>query len=193
MSNGEDPVAALVAAARDGDHGSWLELVARFDGMVHAVPARFRLQDADADDVVQSTWLSAFEQIGRLRAPERFGGWLRAIARNECRDACARADRECPAEGLDDAVEEPSPGPELLILRAESNRAVRAAVAELPRRSRVLVETLFFAPQNDYAAVARITGMLARWRRADPGTGAARPVGPAGAAVPTPSRGPGDV
>jgi RNA polymerase sigma factor (sigma-70 family) len=159
MANGEDTVAALVVAARNGDHGAWLELVARFDGMVHAVAARFRLQDADADDVVQNTWMNAFEQIGRLQAPERFGGWLRAIARNECRDACARADRERPADGLDDAVEEPSPGPELLVLRAESDRAVRTAVAELPRRSRVLVETLFFAPQNDYAAAARITGM----------------------------------
>lgn len=159
MPDSEHTVADLAVAARAGDNQAWLELLARFDGMVRAITARYRLRDADAADAVQATWLSAFEQIGRLRQPERFGGWLRAIARNECRDTCARADREHPSEDLDDTVVETSAGPDVLVLRADCVRAVREAVAELPRHSRVLVECLFFAPQTDYAFASKITGM----------------------------------
>lgn len=149
----------LVTAAQAGDHRAWLQLLARFDGMVHGVAWSFRLQDADVADVVQNTWLSAFEKLGALREPDRFGGWLRTIARNECKDACMRADRERPVEDVAAAAAEPRPGPEALALRAETALAVRAAVATLPYRSRILLERLFFAVHSDYADVARETGI----------------------------------
>ena len=154
----EDTLEDLVAAAQAGDQRAWLELLARFDGMVHGVAGSFRLQDADVADVVQSTWLSAFEKLGALREPDRFGGWLRTIARNECKDACVRADRERPVEDVT-AVEDPRPGPEALAVRAETALAVRTAVATLPHRNRILVERLFFAVPSDYASVAQETGI----------------------------------
>ena len=148
----------LVGAAQAGDHPAWMQLLVRFDGMVHGVARSFRLQDADVADVVQNTWLSAFEKLSALREPDRFGGWLRTIARNECKDACMRADRERPVEDVA-AAAEPRPGPEALAVRAETALAVRAAVATLPYRSRILLERLFFAVQSDYADVARETGI----------------------------------
>lgn len=154
----EERVADLVVAAQAGDLSAWPRLTARFDGMVRATAARYRMQDADAADVVQSTWLSAYEQLGALREPERFGGWLRVIARNECLDVWAHAARERPAEELVAAVVDSSPGAEELVLRAEAARAVRVALAGMPGQSRTLVEELFFLGPVDYAAVARSTG-----------------------------------
>ena len=40
---------------------------------------------ADADDVVQNTFLAAFRNFGTLRDPAAFKAWLLAIAKNECR------------------------------------------------------------------------------------------------------------
>jgi len=40
---------------------------------------------ADADDVVQNTFLAAFRNFGSLRDPSSFKAWLLAIAKNECR------------------------------------------------------------------------------------------------------------
>ena len=158
MRADEDTLEDLVAAAQAGDHRAWLELLERFYGMVHGVARSFRLQDADVADVVQNTWLSAFEKLGALREPDRFGGWLRAIARNECRDTCVRAGRERPVDEVA-AGEDPRPGPETLAVRAETALAVRAAVATLPHPNRVLVEHLFFAVPSDYARVAQETGI----------------------------------
>ena len=40
---------------------------------------------ADADDVVQNTFLAAFRNFGSLRDPAAFKAWLLTIAKNECR------------------------------------------------------------------------------------------------------------
>ena len=158
MQTGEGTLVDLVLAARAGDDTAWRGLVARFDGMVRAVAAACRLQDSDVADAVQTSWLNAYEQIGSLREPERFGGWLRAIARNASVDICLRAGRERPADDLGVAVADPGLGPEALALRTEVVRDVRAAVATLPLRNRLIVECLFFAGAA-YATVAGETGM----------------------------------
>jgi DNA-directed RNA polymerase specialized sigma24 family protein len=36
--------------------------------------------EADAQDLLQETLLAAFLGLGRLRAPDRLGGWLHTIA-----------------------------------------------------------------------------------------------------------------
>jgi RNA polymerase sigma factor (sigma-70 family) len=159
MERSERTLEELVRAAEDRDPIAWLELIRRFDGMIHAVARGFGLQDADAADVAGATWLLAFEQRHTLRSPERFGGWLRAIARNQCRDTCVRIDREQPAPDAGETEAEQTPGPEPLLLRREIAVAVRAAVADLPARSRCLVHQLFYGPEPDYASVAQATGM----------------------------------
>lgn len=48
---------------------------------------RFKLSSrADADDILQETFLTAFEKFDALRDKERFKPWLLSIARNKCRD-----------------------------------------------------------------------------------------------------------
>ena len=77
----ERTVTELVRAAADGDGRAWGEIVVRYGDLVRATVAGFRLQQADAADAVQNTWLRALERIGTVREPERLGGWLTTVAR----------------------------------------------------------------------------------------------------------------
>lgn len=48
---------------------------------------KFRLPSkADAEDVLQEVYLTAFEKFGQLKSPERFRPWILSIARNKCAD-----------------------------------------------------------------------------------------------------------
>ena len=94
-------VTLLVRAAHDRERGAWEELVARYQGLVHAVVGSFRLQEADVADAVQNTWLRALERLDTVRDPQCLGGWLATVARRECLALLARASRESPME-LDD-------------------------------------------------------------------------------------------
>jgi RNA polymerase sigma factor (sigma-70 family) len=155
----ERTVAQLVVTAQAGDHRSWDELVARFDGMVHSVAAGFRLQDADTADAVQSTWLHAVEQLQAVREPERFGGWLRTIAQRECLTLRAGRRREHLDARAGEHVAEPEPGPEDQAVRAELRRAVRTAVETLSGRGRMLVEAQYFQPRTGYTMMAAAADM----------------------------------
>jgi RNA polymerase sigma factor (sigma-70 family) len=157
-SPNECTVEELVVAARSGDTAALAELVYRYDGMVHAIAMTYRLQPADVADAVQNTWLHAVERLGALREPERFGGWLRTIANRECLTVRTQGRRVYLDERLDEHVVDAAPGPEALLVQAETVRAVRAAVGSLTGRNRVLVETLFYCTR-DYTLVAQTAGM----------------------------------
>ena len=77
-----DP-SGLVRAAAGGDQGAWDALVARYVGLVWATARSYRLEDADASDVVQTTWPRLVEHLDRLRDPAAVGSWLATTARNE--------------------------------------------------------------------------------------------------------------
>jgi RNA polymerase sigma factor (sigma-70 family) len=155
----ERTVSDLVQTATDGDRAAWAEIVARYGDLVRATVAGFRLQQADAADATQNTWLRAVERIGTVRDPERLGGWLATTAARECLGVLRRARRELPVEAFVEQVASTAPSPETRVLCAERNRAVDVAVAGLPARRRQLVEAIFRGHDNDYAQVSQQTGM----------------------------------
>ncbi len=155
----ERTVTELVRAAADGDGRAWGEIVARYGDLVRATVAGFRLQQADAADATQNTWLRAVERIGTIRDPERLGGWLTTTAARECLAVLRRSKRELPVDAFIDQVAWAGPTPETRVLRAERDRAMDAAVADLPTRRRELVNAIFRGHEGDYANVARTTGM----------------------------------
>ncbi len=155
----ERTVTELVRAAAEGDGRAWAEIVVRYGDLVRATVAGFRLQQADAADAMQNTWLRALERIGTVRDPERLGGWLTTTAARECLAVLRRSKRELPVDAFVDQVAWTGPTPETRVLRDERDRAVDAAVAQLPTRRRQLVDAIFRGPDNDYAQVAQVTGM----------------------------------
>ncbi len=83
MNDLASDAAALVRAARGGDGSAFTMLYDRYHRMVHAI-ALARVNPADADDVVQEVFLSAYRELHSLREEGAFGGWLATIARNRC-------------------------------------------------------------------------------------------------------------
>jgi RNA polymerase sigma factor (sigma-70 family) len=156
---GDRSTTELVEAAGRGVPQAWDELVTRYGALVRAVAARYRLQEADAADVVQTTWLRVLERLHTLHDPERFGGWLATITSRECLALLRRAHRELPEEDIAAGRPVTGPGPEALLLTAEVRAAVGEAVAGLPPRRRELVQQLFYQPDPAYREVARTMGM----------------------------------
>jgi RNA polymerase sigma factor (sigma-70 family) len=155
----ERTVTELVNAAANGEGRAWGEIIARYNDLVRATVAGFRLQQADAADAVQNTWLRALERIGTVREPERLGGWLTTTAARECLAVLRRSKRELPVDAFVDQIAWTGPTPETRVLCSERDRAVDAAVAQLPTRRRELVNAIFRGADNDYVQVSRSTGM----------------------------------
>jgi RNA polymerase sigma factor (sigma-70 family) len=173
--------AALVLAARRGDHAAWQELVERFGRLLRAICRAHRLNAADTDDVIQTTWVRAVEHIGRIHDADRFASWLATVARRECLRALRRHARVRPCEEEQlHARADPAADPAAKVLEAERRHAVRAAVHRLAPRDRTLLVRLFNDTDPSYADIGRELGMpigsigptrgriLERMRRVEP-------------------------
>jgi RNA polymerase sigma factor (sigma-70 family) len=150
--------AALLRAAGDGDRAAWEEIVRRYRGLITATVRSFRLQDADAHDAEQRTWLRLVEHHRRLRDPEHLGGWLATTASREClgilRGHRGVADLE-DADGLPD----PYGDVEQRVVDADEAEHLWNVVTLLPPRGRAVVHALFAEERLPYAEVARATGI----------------------------------
>ena len=126
--------AAVLARARQGDSEAFRALVERHSRSVFRLALRMTGNEQDAEDVVQESFLRAYQQLGRFESRANFGTWLYRIVANCSVDLMrAKQARHDSARGdsLDEAVELPAidlPGPERLAQSAEI-RAARAGGA----------------------------------------------------------------
>ncbi len=136
-------VTDLVARARKGDMQAWDALVGRYDPLLWSICRRHRLADADADadDVVQSVWLSLVDQLHMVRDPAALPGWLATTTRRECLRVLRAARGLLGQQVL--AVEilrdEQSGTAEQDLLAAERHAALREAFLALPPSGQQLI------------------------------------------------------
>jgi len=129
---------ALAERAARGDAQAFAALVTRHKVSLYNYVRRYVGSADDAYDLLQQTFFSAWLALGRYDAQLPLVAWLRAIARNKCRDLARRtkvmrvlmiADWSVPASRVADA----SAGPEEKWIEEEGLRAIDAAIADLPR------------------------------------------------------------
>ncbi|CAN7387008.1 sigma-70 family RNA polymerase sigma factor [Phenylobacterium sp. LjRoot164] len=70
----------LAALAATGDRSAFGELVRRHGSAVRGLLRRMGAPPAEADDVAQDAFLTAFERIGEFRGQGTFVAWVRKIA-----------------------------------------------------------------------------------------------------------------
>jgi len=164
---------ALVRAWLGGDAAAFGALVARHQGLVLAIVRRYAATPEDARDLVQRTFLRAFEAV--RRAPRRepggvpFRRWLVRVAVNLARNHRRDAGRWGPpaTEAALQAVPAGGPGAsEALEARDRARVAawLRAAVHRLPPRQREVLTLRVDAelPFAEIAAVLDVTENAAK-------------------------------
>lgn len=78
--NAED--VALVERIQSGDFQAYEELVRRYSDRVYRLAWGFVKNDAEAEEVVQDTFLNAYRAIDRFRGASKIGSWLYRITVN---------------------------------------------------------------------------------------------------------------
>jgi len=153
-------VAELLRRIGEGDPAAWDEIFRRYGTLVSATVRLFQLQEADALDAMQMTWLRLAENIHGVRFPERLGGWLASTARHECLRSLRQIKRGPQlTDVVAETVADPSADPEQRIIDAHTTQTLRKLIDELLPRRRRLLQMLFTDDPCSYAELARITGI----------------------------------
>lgn len=133
--NSPDPIHAFHA----GDPTLFRRIVERHSPGLLALALAYWDDPDRAHDVVQATWIRAFDRRRQLTAWPSLTGWLRAICRNVCRSEGRKAAvRERDLRPCDAPVPLREPADALAEERA-LQRAVADALAQLPPRQREVV------------------------------------------------------
>jgi RNA polymerase sigma-70 factor, ECF subfamily len=74
---------ALVARAREGDAAAYSELVGRYERKIFRLAKHITQNDEDAEDVLQESFLKAYEHLPDFQGQSKFYTWIVRIAVNE--------------------------------------------------------------------------------------------------------------
>ena len=146
------PESALVVLAQAGSDAAFEELVRRRHRAVRGLLRRVSGDPALGDDLAQETFMHAWKNLRRLRAPAAFGPWLRQIAVNIWLQHARRA--RIPME--DFVQEEPAADSDApnVTRRVDLERAL----ARLRPPERLCV-VLAYAEGMSHGEICRATGM----------------------------------
>lgn len=100
--------ADLVARAARGDEWAHEAIYRRYVRLVASIAQRLLREPAEVDDVIQETFLIAFEQLPQLDTPSALRGWLAriAVSRVHRRFRFRRVTRLWSADELEARLEE---------------------------------------------------------------------------------------
>jgi RNA polymerase sigma-70 factor (ECF subfamily) len=99
----------LIARVRRGDVEAYNLLVSRWEKRVFNYLLRITGSPDDALDLSQDAFLKAYQNIGKLDDPARFGPWLYRIAHNEAYSTFRKRRPETPLEDVGMELN-PAPG-----------------------------------------------------------------------------------
>ena len=135
----------LMTRAQAGDMSAFESLVSRHEDKVYGLALRMTRSEADAAEITQDTFLSAYQHLSEFRGEAAFGSWVHRIAAN---NALMRLRRQKVLDIVSDEIT----GPEFTergslaelpdsdwskraddkVLDDELGRAIRAATDALP-------------------------------------------------------------
>jgi RNA polymerase sigma factor (sigma-70 family) len=130
--------AALGAALHAGDQSALASLYDRHMPAIYDFLARYLRDPSSAEDVVQNTFLRAWERRETLHQPSGVRAWLFTIAHNLATNQLTRGRNADPIDERFDLAA-PGPGPEQEAASKEASELVWAAASSLePRQYAVL-------------------------------------------------------
>jgi len=94
----------LVAQSRDGDGRAFGELVRRYEGKIFRLAQHVTQNREDAEDVLQETFLKAYEHLDQFQGTAKFYTWIVRIAVNQALMKLRRR-RTDRSVSLDEAID----------------------------------------------------------------------------------------
>ncbi|HET7478502.1 MAG TPA: sigma-70 family RNA polymerase sigma factor [Rubrobacteraceae bacterium] len=146
----------LVVRTLAGDVRSYEELVRRYERLVGRILYPYARREVSVEDLVQETFLRAYDRLETFNPDYRFKTWLLAIANNLGVDTLRRRREVVEFNPETHAGSASSAGgPESLALEADRSRVVQEAIMTLPETYSVPL-ILRYTEEMSYAEIADV-------------------------------------
>jgi len=129
-----------IARVLDGDTKTFGQLVQRYQKLIYRLAYSYVGNHDDADDLVQSIFLRAYDKLSSFRGESAFKTWLYRIGVNHCLNHVAKDQRrkEQQLESLPE-IASPDPTPLDTFSRKWKEEVIRQAIRRLPEKQQKVV------------------------------------------------------
>ena len=152
-SRTDDELVGMIRAGGATREAAWFDMLRRYSSKMYGVARSFDIDEATAEDLVQTAWLRFLERADQLRDASSVGPWLCMIVRNEARRLVTRR-RVVPVADGWEARPADSPQPAAGLIATEQAVALRSAFARLGDDCRQLLMLMLADPPMSYDEIA---------------------------------------
>ncbi len=149
----DDELIGMIRAGGDAREAAWSDMLRRYTPKMFGVACSFDIDQATAEDLVQTAWLRFLERSDQLRDTSSVGPWLCMIVRNEARRLVTRRRTVPVSEGWESRAADLPPAAAGLIA-TEQAVAMRSAFARLGADCRQLLGLMMADPPLSYDEIA---------------------------------------
>jgi RNA polymerase sigma-70 factor (ECF subfamily) len=157
----------LVHASKNGDVAAFEELVKRYDRKLFRIAQHVTHNREDSEDVVQETFLKAFQHLGEFRETSQFSTWLIRITLNQAlmklrkqrraiREVSLEEHFQAEGDMLPMEVTDWAPNPEQLYSASELRNILIKALKEL----RPILRAVFVLRDVEGLSIAQTAEVL---------------------------------
>jgi RNA polymerase sigma factor (sigma-70 family) len=147
----------LIEACSNGDQKAQFQIYKLYYKAMYNISLRIVNNQMEAEDIMQESFLSAFEGIARYNGTVTFGAWLRSIVQNRSIDSL-RKNRKMSFENIEALGEGDENLCDHQVMAEESDiimRRILAVIKYLPAKARNIF-VLYFLEGYDYAEIGEI-------------------------------------
>lgn len=143
----------LVEQCKANDRNAQLRLYRKYCEGMFCVAMRFLKNEGDAEDVLQESFIKAFQRIHQFRGEVTFGAWLKRIVVNGCIDFL-KSKKQRLVE-LDESYMHVADEEDWNVADTVDLDEVKGAIAQLPDKYKYVVQ-LYLMEGYDHQEIAEI-------------------------------------
>jgi RNA polymerase sigma-70 factor (ECF subfamily) len=130
----------LINRVLAGEQRLYEQLMRRHNASLFRIGMSILNNDADVEDVMQTTYISAYQHLDSFRQEAAFGTWLKRIMINECNLQLKRRRRVVNEDiaHLSENLTEAKASPVAKIIDKELGKALEHALMQIPEKYRVV-------------------------------------------------------
>lgn len=132
----------LVQEVKAGNRNSFSMLMERHQRGLLRLSLRFTREHSSAEDIVQESFIKAYQKIDMFEGRSSFKSWLYQIAVNTARNRLRSRNQEMVS--LDELSLGVSAGAEMELLQTDVKKIIRAEVENLPERQKLALKLRIF-------------------------------------------------
>ena len=145
----------LVDACRSNDRKAQLQLYKLYYKAMYNTAYRIVRNSAEAEDIIQEAFLSAFRKIDEYQGAASFGSWLRQIVVNRALDVLRSKKEFVPVEDIHLADEDAGQEENYLEIINYRIDRIRKGIERLSDDDRIII-SLFLLEGYDHEEIAQV-------------------------------------